>query len=86
MKKLFRIVGKVIKGVGKGVIDTILPNVKESIKMSESDLPDDRKKYDIDFPRLIASITVWIILLLVFFGKVKFSDVVELVTKLLIIK
>jgi hypothetical protein len=86
MKKLLRIVGKVIKGVGKGVIDTVLPNVKESIKMSESDLPDDRKKYDIDFPRLIASITVWIILLLVFFGKVKFSDVVELVTKLLIIK
>jgi hypothetical protein len=86
MKKLFRIVGKVIKGVGKGVIDTVLPNVKESIKMSESDLPEDRKKYDIDFPRLIASITVWIILLLVFFGKVKFSDVVELVTKLLIIK
>jgi hypothetical protein len=86
MKKLFRIVGKVIKGVGKGVIDTVLPNVKESIKMSESDLPDDRKKYDVDFPRLIASITVWIILLLVFFGKVKFSDVVELVTKLLIIK
>ena len=86
MKKILRIVGKVIKGVGKGVIDTVLPNVKESIKMSESDLPDDRKKYDIDFPRLIASITVWIILLLVFFGKVKFSDVVELVTKLLILK
>lgn len=86
MKRIFKIAGKVLKGIGSGVVDTCLPNIKDSIKMSEGDLPEDKKKYDIDFPRLIASITVWVILLLVFTGKVKFSDVVELIGKLLLIK
>jgi hypothetical protein len=86
MRKILKVVGKILKSVGSGVVDTVLPNIKDSIKMSDSDLPDDKKKFDVDFPRLIASITVWIILLLVFFGKVKFSDVVEIITKLLILK
>lgn len=86
MRKFFKLAGKVVKGIGKGVMDTCLPNIKDSIKMSEGDLPEDKKKWDIDFPRLIASITVWIILLLVFFGKVKFSDVVDIISKLLLFK
>lgn len=86
MRKLFKFTGRLVKGIGKGVLDTCLPNIKDSIKMSEGDLPEDKKKWEIDFPRLIASITVWVILLLVFFGKVKFSDVVDIISKLLILK
>ena len=79
-----KVVLKVLKGIGKGVLDTVFPNVTKSFRMSESDLPNDpQKKYDIDFPRLITAITVWIILLLVFFGKIKFEDVVDLIQSLL---
>lgn len=76
--------GKVLKGIAGGLVDTFLPNINKSIKMSESDLPNDpKKKIDIDVPRLITAVTVWIILILVFFGKIKFEDVIELIDKLL---
>jgi hypothetical protein len=86
MKKVLKIAGKVVKCIGKGVIDTVLPNVKHSIKMSNGDLPDDKPKLEIDFVRLITAITVWILLFLVFTGKIKFSDVLELISKLLLFK
>jgi len=82
--KFLQKTGKVIKGIVGGLIDTFLPNINKSIKMSESDLPNDpKKKIEIDVPRLITAVTVWIILLLVFFGKIKFEDVIDLIDKLI---
>lgn len=82
--KFLQKTGKVLKGIAGGLVDTFLPNINKSIKMSESDLPNDpKKKIDIDVPRLITAVTVWIILILVFFGKIKFEDVIELIDKLL---
>lgn len=75
-------IGKLGKGIFKGIIDTALPNVKESIKMSEPDLPEEKKKVQIDFVRLITAVTIWILLILVFFGKIKFEDVLSLITNL----
>lgn len=75
-------IGKLGKGIFKGIIDTALPNVKESIKMSEPDLPEEKKKVQIDFVRLITAVTIWILLILVFFGKIKFEDVLNLITNL----
>ena len=87
MKKVFTAIGKVGKGIIKGAFDVLLPNVSNTIKVKNSDLPDDdKKKFDIDFPRLITAITIWILLILVFFGKIKFSDIVDLLNKLLLVK
>jgi len=84
MKPGIKKIGKVLKSVAIGVADVLFPNVKQSFKLKESDFKDDDgKKFEIDFPRLITAITVWIILLLVFFGKIKFSDVVDLLSELL---
>lgn len=80
--KILKGLTKIGKGIFKGVVDTALPNVKESIKMSEPDLPEEKKKFQIDFVRLITAITIWILLLLVFFGKIKFEDVLTLITNL----
>ncbi len=85
-KKLIRGAFKVIKGIGKGLFDTLLPNVANTIKMKEPDLPNEKPKMEIDFPRLITAVTIWILLILVFFGKIKSSDVLDLITKLLLIK
>ena len=82
MKRPVKLFGKILKGIVKGIKDTALPNVKESIKMKEPELPNEKKKVEIDFVRLITAVTIWIILLLVFFGKVKFEDVVELISNL----
>lgn len=86
LKKVFKIVGKIAKGIAGGVLDTCLPNIKETIKMKEPDLPEEKSKVVINWPRLITAITIWILLVLVFFGKIKFSDVVSLIDKLLLIK
>jgi hypothetical protein len=85
-KKILTGAGRVAKGIVKGVFDVALPNVKDTIKMTESNFEDEKPKFDIDFPRLITAITVWILLILVFFGKIKFSDVVGVIEKLFLLK
>jgi hypothetical protein len=85
-KKLIRGAFKIVKGIGKGILDTVLPNVANTIKMKEPDLPNEKPKFQIDFARLITAVTIWILLILVFFGKIKSSDVLDLISKLLLIK
>jgi hypothetical protein len=85
-KKILGSAGRIAKGIVKGVLDVALPNMKGTITMKESDLDDEKPKFDIDFPRLITAITVWILLILVFFGKIKFADVVGLLEKLFMLK
>jgi hypothetical protein len=86
MKKILKVVGKIGKGIIKGVFDVTLPNVHNTIKLIDPQLPDEKKKVEIDFPRLITAITIWILLILVFFGKIKASDVMDVITKLLLMK
>jgi len=86
MRKILKVVGKIGKGIIKGVFDVTLPNVQNTVKMIDPELPNEKKKVDIDFPRLITAITVWILLILIFFGKIKASDVLDLITKLILFK
>lgn len=86
MRKVLKVVGKIGKGIIKGVFDVTLPNVQNTVKMIDPELPNEKKKVDIDFPRLITAITVWILLILIFFGKIKASDVLDLITKLILFK
>jgi hypothetical protein len=86
MRKILLGVGKVAKGIVKGVFDVALPNIKNTIRVKEPDLPEEKKKFEIDFPRLITAITIWILLVLVFFGKIKLSDVVLVIEKLVPLK
>jgi hypothetical protein len=82
MRKILFGAGKVVKGIVKGVFDVALPNIKNTIKVKEPDLPEEKKKFEIDFPRLITAVTIWILLVLVFFGKIKLSDVILVIEKL----
>jgi hypothetical protein len=86
MKKILKVVGKIGKGIIKGVFDVTLPNVQNTIKVIDPELPDEKKKLDIDFPRLITAVTIWILLILVFFGKIKAADVMDIIAKLLLMK
>jgi len=86
MKKILLKIGKFGVSVVKGVLDVALPNTNNTIKVIDPKLPNEKKKLDIDFTRLLSAITVWIILVLIFFGKIKASDVLDLITKLLLIK
>lgn len=77
MKKGIKIVGKLIKSIGGGVLDVVLPNTKKIITMKKNDLPDEHDEIKIDWIRLLTAITVWILLILVAMDKIKLSDVIN---------
>jgi len=79
MKKLFKGIGKVVKGVAKGVIDTVLPAAQNTVTVIQPTLPNESKKICIDWSRLITAVTVWILLLLVFLGKINFEDIKDFI-------
>jgi len=82
MKLFIKKIGRLAIGISKGIADTIFPNITQSIKNKENDFPYD-KKIEINYTRLISSITIWFILLLLMYDKVQFSDVLEILNKLL---
>lgn len=81
LKKGGKKILKITKAIVKGTIDTILPNVKNSFTPKDQAFIDEPIKYKFDFWRLISSVTVWILLLLVFLGKIEFNDIVNVLTQ-----
>jgi hypothetical protein len=77
MKKLF--LKQLIK-IFKGIFDTILPNVKASLKETEFDPQLNKQKTKIDWVRIVAAGITFILLILNFFGQV---DIVNFVKSLL---
>jgi hypothetical protein len=77
MKKLF--VKQLIK-IFKGIFDTILPNIKASLKETEYDPKLNMQKTKVDWVRIIAAGVTFILLILNFFGQV---DIVNFIKSLL---
>lgn len=73
-------IGQVGKAIFKGVVDTVFPNVKASFKEKDQQFIDEPVKYKFDFWRFFSAITIWILLLLVFLGKIEFSQVVTVIS------
>jgi hypothetical protein len=77
MKKLF--LKQLIK-IFKGIFDTILPNVKASLKETEYDPKLNMQKTKVDWVRIVAAGITFILLILNFFGQL---DIVNFVKSLL---
>jgi len=77
MKKLF---AKQLIKIFKGILDTILPNIKASLKETEYDPKLNMQKTKVDWVRIIAAGITFILLILNFFGQV---DIVNFVKSLL---
>jgi len=75
-KKIFKIMGKVIKGT----FDTILPNIEKSTKNTEFDPVTNKQVTKIDWVRLIASAITFIMLVLNLFGQI---DIVTFIQNLI---
>jgi hypothetical protein len=84
MGKILKIGGKKVARVGKaiikGVADSVFPNIKASFKEKPQAFADEPVKYKFDFWRLFSALTVWILLLLVFLGKINFNDIINVVS------
>lgn len=78
LQKLKNIAVKLIKGV----CDTIFPNINKSISKTNDEFPyQDKLKFD--WIRLFAAVSVWFLLLLVFFGKIQLNEVIEIIKSLI---
>lgn len=77
MKKLL---AKQLIKIFKGIFDTILPNIKASLKETEYDPKLNMQKTKVDLVRLVAAGITFILLILNFFGQV---DIVNFVKSLL---
>jgi len=74
MKKLLvKQIIKVIKGIG----DTLLPNIKASLKETEYDPKLNMQKTKVDWVRLIAASITFILLILNFFGQVDIVNFIK---------
>ena len=65
-RKIFKLIGKVIKGT----LDTALPNIEKSTKNTEFDPVQNKQVTKVDWVRLVASAITFIILLLNLFGQI----------------
>ena len=77
MKKLL---AKQLIKIFKGIFDTILPNIKASLKETEYDPKLNMQKTKVDWVRIVAAGVTFILLILNFFGQV---DIVNFVKSLL---
>jgi hypothetical protein len=75
-----KILAKQIVKVFKGIFDTILPNIKASLKETEYDPKLNMQKTKVDWVRIIAASITFILLILNFFGQL---DIVNFVKSLL---
>ena len=75
-KKIFKIIGKIIKGT----LDTTLPNIEKSTKNTEFDPGLNKQVTKVDWVRLISAAITFIILLLNLFGQI---DIVNFIKNLI---
>ena len=68
-KKIYYILNKIVMGF----LDTILPNIKNSIKGNEYNPKTNKQDLSIDWVRLISSFIVFILLLLNLMGLIDFK-------------
>ncbi len=85
MTKILKKGGKKVLQIGKaivkGTIDTVFPNIKNSFTKKDQAFIDEPVKYKFDIWRLISAVTVWILLLMVFLGKLQFSEVANVLSQ-----
>ena len=63
-----------------GIIDALLPNVKDTIKQKETDFLNDQPKLDIDWTRLTSALVSFTIIILAIFDFITAQDIIEFLT------
>jgi hypothetical protein len=87
MTKIIKKGGKKILQIGKaivkGTVDAVFPNIKNSFEKKDQQFINEPVKYKFDLWRLISAITIWILLLMVFLGKLQYSDITNVLSEFL---
>ena len=60
-----------------GIIDALLPNIKDTIKQKETDFLHDQPKLDIDWTRLTSALVSFTIIILAIFDFIPAEDIIK---------
>jgi len=64
-----------------GILDAILPNIKESLKQIPSEFLNDRGELKIDFVRIFSATVFFILIILAICDVITFNDIINFVNK-----
>lgn len=65
-----------------GITDALLPNIKESVKLTESQFIEEKPSYQIDYIRLITSLITFGLLIGNFFHWIDLQEILQILTLL----
>lgn len=64
-----------------GILDAILPNIKESLKQIPSEFLNDRGELKIDFVRICTATVFFVLIILAICDVITFNDMINFVNK-----
>ena len=64
-----------------GILDAILPNMKESLKQIPSEFLNDRGELKIDFVRISSATVFFVLIILAICDVITFNDILNFVNK-----
>jgi len=72
---------KFVQKILFGILDGILPNIKESIKLEHSEFIEDKPAYKIDYVRLATSLITFGLILASIFGWIDIDQLLFILDK-----
>ena len=81
MKKIPNYFKNQLKSLFLGILDALLPNIKESLKEIPSEFLNDRGELKIDIVRLCSSTVFFVLIILAICDVITFNDIINFVNK-----
>jgi len=81
MKKIPNYCKNFMQSLFLGILDAILPNIKESLKQIPSEFLNDRGELKIDFVRIFSATVFFILIILAICDVITFNDIINFVNK-----
>lgn len=78
MKK-FKVLGRVAKSIGTGVLDAFLPNFSNAIKINESEFQNEQPEFKIDYVRLLTMLVTFCLMVLFIMDVIDFNKLNQLI-------
>jgi hypothetical protein len=81
MKKIPNYFKNQLKSLFLGILDALLPNIKESLKEIPSEFLNDRGELKIDVVRLCSATVFFVLIILAICDVITFNDIINFVNK-----
>jgi len=81
MKKIPNYFKNFMQSLFLGILDALLPNIKESFKQIPSEFLNDRGELKIDFVRICSATVFFVLMILCICDVITFNDIINFVNK-----